>query len=157
MASVLQNLSNYDEKSVPSGKGKKIGIAVAEWNKHITFSLLSGCTDTLTKFGVNEEDIEISIVPGTFELPYAAKQLYDKNMNAVICIGCVIKGETDHDVYINYSVANALQNLNIQYNIPFIFGVLTPNNEQQALDRAGGKHGNKGTEAAITALKMMQV
>ncbi|MCB0511838.1 MAG: 6,7-dimethyl-8-ribityllumazine synthase [Chitinophagales bacterium] len=157
MASALQNLSNYDEKSVPSGKGKKIGIAVAEWNRHITFSLLTGCVDTLKQFEVQEEDIEISIVPGTFELPYAAKQLYGQNMNAVICIGCVIKGETDHDIYINNSVANALQNLNIQYNIPFIFGVLTPNNEQQALDRAGGKHGNKGTEAAITALKMMQV
>ena len=117
MASALQNLSNYDEKSVPSGKGKKIGIAVAEWNRHITFSLLTGCVDTLKQFEVQEEDIEISIVPGTFELPYAAKQLYGQNMNAVICIGCVIKGETDHDIYINNSVANALQNLNIQYNI----------------------------------------
>jgi len=157
MATSLQNLSNYDEKSVPSGKGKKIGIAVAEWNKHITFSLLNGCVETLKQFEVSENDIEVIVVPGTFELPHAAKQLNDKNKDAVICIGCVIKGETDHDIYINQSVANALQQLNIQYNIPFIFGVLTPNNEQQALDRAGGKHGNKGTEAAITALKMMNI
>jgi 6,7-dimethyl-8-ribityllumazine synthase len=96
-------------------------------------------------------------VPGTFELPYAAKQLATKGQDAVICIGCVIKGETDHDVYINSSVAHALQQLNLQYNMPFIFGVLTPNTEVQALDRAGGKHGNKGTEAAITALKMMNL
>jgi 6,7-dimethyl-8-ribityllumazine synthase len=155
LASILKNLSDYDEKKVPSGKGKKVGIAVAEWNKHITFSMLDACVETLIRFEVAEDDIEIIVVPGAFELPFAAKQLQGKNMDAVVCIGCVIKGETDHDVYINQSVASALQQLNIACNIPFIFGVLTPNNEQQALDRAGGKHGNKGTEAAITALKMM--
>lgn len=155
MASALQNLSDYDTEKVPSGNGKAFGVVVAEWNKHITFELLKGCIETLTKHGVNESDIHISFVPGTFELPFAAKVLAQKHhVSSVICIGCVIKGETDHDVYINTSVAHALQNLNIQFAIPFIFGVLTPNNEQQALDRAGGVHGNKGVEAAITALKM---
>jgi 6,7-dimethyl-8-ribityllumazine synthase len=157
MASALQNLSTYDVEKVPSGKGKKIGIAVAEWNKNITFSLLKACVETLLQFEVDINDIEIMFVPGTFELPFAAKKLQQKNKNAVICIGCVIKGETDHDLYINHSVANALQQLNIAHQIPFIFGVLTPNTEAQAIDRAGGKHGNKGTEAAITALKMMNI
>ncbi|MEN9447600.1 MAG: hypothetical protein RJA25_890 [Bacteroidota bacterium] len=157
MASALQNLSTYDTEQVPSGKGKAFGIAVAEWNKHITFELLKGCIETLTKHGVLDSDIHINYVPGTFELPFAAKKLAQKHLAAVICIGCVIKGETDHDIYINTSVANALQNLNIQFEIPFIFGVLTPNTEEQALERAGGKHGNKGVEAAVTALKMCAI
>jgi len=155
MASALQNLSSYDTESVPNGKGKSFGIAVAEWNKNITFKLLKGCVETLIKYGVQEEDIHISFVPGTFELPFAGKKLAQcHHLAAVVCIGCVIKGETDHDIYINTSVAHALQKLNTELDIPFIFSVLTPNTEQQALDRAGGKHGNKGIEAAVTALKM---
>ncbi len=155
MASSLKNLSDYDPATVPSGAGKKFGVVVAEWNQHITFALMEGCNDTLQQYGVQPEDILISFVPGTFELPYAAKKLAKENhLSGVVCIGCVIKGETKHDEYINNSVAHALQNLNIDYNIPFIFGVLTPNTEQQALDRAGGKYGNKGVEAAVTVLKM---
>lgn len=155
MASSLKNLSDYDPATVPSGTGKRFGVVVAEWNQHITFELMKGCNDTLLQYGVHPEDILVSIVPGTFELPYAAKKLAKENSLAgVICIGCVIKGETKHDEYINNSVAQALQNLNITFDIPFIFGVLTPNTEQQALDRAGGKYGNKGVEAAVTILKM---
>ena len=158
MASSLQNLSNYDTEKVPDGSGKVFGIAVAEWNKHITFELLKGCIETLLKHNVAEKDIYVSYVPGTFELPYAAKKLaLTHHLSSVICLGCVIKGETDHDVYINTSVANALQNLNLQFDIPFIFGVLTPNSEEQAIARAGGKHGNKGIEAAVSALKMSAV
>jgi 6,7-dimethyl-8-ribityllumazine synthase len=158
MASALQNLSAYDTEKVPEGNGKAFGIAVAEWNKHITFELLKGCIETLKLHGVADHDIHITFVPGTFELPFAAKQLAQKHhLSSVICLGCVIKGETDHDVYINTSVANALQNLNLQFDIPFLFGVLTPNNEQQAIDRAGGIHGNKGVEAAVTALKMSAI
>ncbi len=155
MASALQNLSDYDTLKVPDGHGKAFGIAVAEWNKHITFELLKGCIETLQQHGVANKDIHIQFVPGTFELPFAGKKLAQTHhLAAVICLGCVIKGETEHDVYINTSVAIALQTLNIEFDIPFIFGVLTPNNEQQAIDRAGGKHGNKGVEAAVTALKM---
>ncbi|HPA35071.1 MAG TPA: 6,7-dimethyl-8-ribityllumazine synthase [Chitinophagales bacterium] len=158
MASALQNLSSYDTEKVPNGNGKSFGIVVAEWNKHITFELLKGCIETLLQHGVADKDILVSYVPGTFELPFAARQLAVRHhVSSVICLGCVIKGETDHDIYINTSVANALQLLNIEHNIPFIFGVLTPNNEQQALDRAGGKHGNKGVEAAVTALKMSAI
>lgn len=158
MATSLQNLSHYNTEKVPDGSGKVFGIAVSEWNKHITFELLKGCVETLLKHGVSEKDIHITYVPGTFELPFAAKKLAQiYHLTAAICLGCVIKGETDHDVYINTSVANALQNLNIEFDIPFIFGVLTPNNEQQALDRAGGRHGNKGVEAAVTALKMAAI
>ncbi len=115
------------------------------------------------KYGIapeffQENDIHVHFVPGTFELPFAGKKLAQQHhLAGVICLGCVIKGETDHDIYINTSVANALQTLNIEFDIPFIFGVLTPNNEAQALDRAGGKHGNKGVEAAVTALKMSAI
>ena len=155
MASALKNLSEYNHVSIPSGKGKKIGVVVAEWNEHITFELMKGCTETLLEHGVDENDIVVSFVPGTFELPFAAKMLAKEDRLAgVVCIGCVIKGETKHDEYINHSVAQAIQTLNINFDIPFIFGVLTPNTEQQALDRAGGKHGNKGVEAAVTVLKM---
>lgn len=158
MATALQNLSDYDPDRVPSGEGKSFGIAVAEWNRHITFELLLGCIDTLKKHGVAEANIHVKFVPGSFELPYAAKVLAEEtHLSAVICLGCVIKGETDHDVYINQSVAHALQQLNIENKIPFIFGVLTPNTEEQALERAGGKHGNKGIEAAVTALKMAAI
>jgi 6,7-dimethyl-8-ribityllumazine synthase len=158
MASALQNLSSYDTEKVPNGNGKSFGIAVAEWNKHITFELLKGCMETLIKHGVSENDIHVHFVPGTFELPFAGKKLAQQHhLAGVICLGCVIKGETDHDIYINTSVVNALQTLNIEFDIPFIFGVLTPNNEAQALDRAGGKNGNKGVEAAVTALKMSAI
>ncbi len=157
MATSLQNLSSYQPDKVPDGSGKSYGIAVAEWNRHITFELLKGCVETLLLHKVANEDIHVIYVPGTFELPFAAKKMAQMHLSAIICLGCVIKGETDHDIYINTSVANALQQLNIELNIPFIFGVLTPNNEQQAIDRAGGKHGNKGVEAAITALKMSAI
>jgi 6,7-dimethyl-8-ribityllumazine synthase len=155
MATSLKNLSDYDHNAVPSGKGKRFGIVVSEWNTAITKALLQGAIDTFRYHGVADSDIVIDFVPGTFELPFGAKKLSQHaHVSAVICIGCVIKGETKHDEYINSSVAFALQQLNVEHNIPFIFGVLTPNNEHQALDRAGGKHGNKGVEAAVTALKM---
>jgi len=158
MATSLKNLSDYNPATIKSGKGKKFGVVVAEWNEHITFELMKGCNQTLVQHGVDEEDILISFMPGAFELPFAAKALAQRNhLAGVICIGCVIEGETKHNEYINMSVAQALQDLNLKFDIPFIFGVLTPNDEQQALDRAGGKYGNKGVEAAVTALKMSSI
>jgi 6,7-dimethyl-8-ribityllumazine synthase len=159
MASALKNLSHYDEKNVPSGKEMSFGILVADWNAHITHKLYEGCYETLLKHEVNTENIHVVQVPGTFELPTAARMLAQRysTIDAVICIGCVIKGETQHDEYINMSVANALQNMSIASGKAFIFGVLTPNNEAQALERAGGKHGNKGVEAAVTALRMAKL
>lgn len=155
MASALKNLSDYDENSIPSAEEMTFGIVVSDWNKEITHALYEGCFDTLIKHGAKEENIHTAQVPGTFELPVGAKILASsKKVDAVICIGCVIKGETSHNEYINHAVATGLANLSMASGKPFIFGVLTPNDMQQAKDRAGGKYGNKGVEAAVTALRM---
>lgn len=154
MASV-KGLSVYNENEIQGTEGLRFGIVVAEWNAHITHVLYEGARDTLAKHGIVESDIEILQVPGTFELPMGAKLLLgNKKLDAVICLGCVIKGDTDHDVYINQAVAAGLTQLGLLSNTPCIFGVLTTNNEIQATDRAGGKYGNKGVEAAVTALRM---
>ena len=158
MASTLKNLSNYNPDEIPSGKEKKVGIVVSEWNKDITFALYDACVDTLKEHGVEGDAIFTKVVPGSFELPFAAKTIVmEEKVDAVICLGCVIKGETDHDIYINKSVAQAIMQLGLMTDKPFIFGVLTPNTHQQAKERAGGKHGNKGVESAITALRMMDI
>jgi 6,7-dimethyl-8-ribityllumazine synthase len=155
MASALKNLSEYREDDIPSAAGMSFGIVVSDWNAEITHALYQGCLDTLLKHGAAEDDIHVAQVPGSFELPAAARLLADrKKPDALICLGCVIKGETSHNEYINYAVANTLANLSVMYAKPFVFGVLTPNDEQQARDRAGGKHGNKGVEAAVTAIGM---
>ncbi len=155
MSSALKNLSDYEEKDIPDSSGLKVGIVVADWHKNITHKLYEGCYDTLVKHGVKEENIQTVQVPGTFELPAGAKIIGSKTKyDAVVCLGCVIKGETTHNEYINNSVAQGLQTLSIMTNVPHIFGVLTPNDEQQAIDRAGGKYGNKGVEAGVTALRM---
>jgi 6,7-dimethyl-8-ribityllumazine synthase len=155
MASALKNLSEYNEKNIPSAADMKFGIAVSDWNADITHALYKGCFETLIKHGTKEEHIHTLQVPGSFELPVAAKLLASsKKLDAVICIGAVIKGETQHDEYINHAVATGLTALSVTSGIPCIFGVLTPNTHQQALDRAGGKYGNKGVEAAVTAIRM---
>ncbi len=155
MASALKNLSVYEEDQIPSAENLSFGIVVSDWNQKITHELYKGCYETLVKHGARESQIFTIQVPGSFELSVGAKILDERYFtNAVICIGCVIKGETKHDEYINNAVANGLTNLGIQTGKPFIFGVLTPNTMQQALDRAGGKYGNKGVEAAITAIRM---
>lgn len=155
MASASKNLSAYDEKNIPSGEEMSFGIVVSDWNAEITHALYDGCYDTLIKHGVKPDQIHTVQVPGAFELPSAAKMMAAyHNPDAVICIGCVIKGETKHDEYINNAVATGLANLGMALGKPIIYGVLTPNNEEQAKDRAGGKHGNKGVEAAVTALRM---
>ena len=155
MASALKNLSEYDESTIPSAEDLSFGIVVSEWNAAITHALYEGCYDTLIKHGAKAENIFTEQVPGSFELPAGAKIIaLGENIDAVICIGCVIKGETSHNEYINNAVATALANLSIATSKPFIFGVLTPNNEEQAKERAGGKHGNKGVEAAVTAIRM---
>ena len=155
MSSKDQNLSTFDKSSCPSGKGLKIHIAISDWNSDITLELLRGAKETLISLDVKESDIEIMHVPGTFELPFAAKCLIKANAtDAVICLGCVIKGDTKHDDYINNAVANGITQLSLLSDKPVIFGVVTTNDKQQAIDRSGGKHGNKGIEAAVTAVKM---
>jgi 6,7-dimethyl-8-ribityllumazine synthase len=134
----------------------KIGIVVSEWNHEITNSLLDGAISTLLRHGVSEDTIWIERVPGSFELPLGAQLLAEsRGPDAVICLGCVIQGETRHFDYICQGVTNGIAGLNLKYGLPFIFGVLTTDTLQQARDRSGGKHGNKGDEAAITALKMV--
>lgn len=157
MSSSAKNLSKSvsDIPTLPEGK---IGIITAEWNEDITFKMRDACEDELIKHGVQKENIIKLTVPGAFELPSAAKMLHaNQKMDAIICIGCVIKGETKHDEYISNAVASGIMNLSIVSGKPIIFGVLTTNDHQQALDRAGGKHGNKGIEAAHTALKMVHL
>jgi 6,7-dimethyl-8-ribityllumazine synthase len=155
MASALKNLSEYDESTIPAADDMTFGIVVAEWNARITHALYEGCYDALIKHGAKAENIHTIQVPGSFELPAGARMLAGReNPDAVICLGCVIKGETSHNEYINHAVATGLVNMSIASGRAFIFGVLTPDNEQQAIDRAGGKHGNNGIEAAITAIRM---
>ena len=156
MATELHNLSSYDPTSVPQGKGKRIGIVVSEWNYSVTGNLLRGTYDTLLKFGVESEDIIVEPVPGSFELTYGAKLLIEKaNLDSVIILGCVIQGETPHFTFVCESVTQGSTQLNLDYNVPVIFGLLTTNTLDQAKARSGGRHGNKGDEAAITALKMI--
>ena len=151
-----KDLSQYDIDSVPSAKEMRFGVVMAEWNFEITSALAQGAIDTLRKHGALEENIALKYVPGTFELPLGGQYFaeYD-NVDAVLLLGCVIQGETRHFDYICEGVTQGTKDLNLKYNKPFVFGVLTTENEQQALDRAGGKHGNKGDEAAITAIKMV--
>ncbi len=158
MASAKKNLSEYNEENMPSVEGMSFGIVVSEYNSKITHALYEGCFDTLLKHGAKEEDIKTLQVPGSFELPAGARMISDRyKLDAIICLGCVIKGETSHNEYINYAVANGLANMSMMYAKPYVFGVLTPNDEQQALDRAGGKLGNKGIEAAVTAIRMATI
>jgi len=156
MASIFKNLSDYNFHSVPDASDMSFGIVVSEWNIEVTQALLDGCLKTLKKHGAKDENISVHFVPGSFELTLGAQLLAESTgIKAIIALGCVIQGETRHFDFICHGVSQGLTNLNIKYNKPFIFGVLTPSNQQQALDRAGGKHGNKGDEAAITAIKMV--
>lgn len=151
-----KNLSEYDLASVPSAVKMRFGIVVAEWNYEITGALAQGAVNTLKKHGAWDEDIIVKHVPGTFELTLGAQYLAEfANVDAIIVLGCVIQGETRHFDFICNGVTQGITNLNIKYNKPFIFGVLTTNNQQQAFERAGGRLGNKGDEAAVTAIKMV--
>jgi len=155
MASQLKNLSDFSHTEVPSAAAYKFGIVVAEWNAEITNALYTGAYQSLIKHGALPENIYNYAVPGSFELTSGADLLLKQlKLDAVICLGCVIQGETRHFDFICNAVANGISNVAIKYAKPVIFGVLTTDNQQQAIDRAGGKHGNKGDEAAITAIKM---
>jgi 6,7-dimethyl-8-ribityllumazine synthase len=151
-----KNLSEYNLETVPSASAMKFGIVVAEWNYEVTKALAQGAVDSLKRHGAKDGNILVKHVPGTFELTLGAQYLAEfTDVDAIIVLGCVIQGETRHFDYICQGVTQGITNLNMKYNKPFIFGVLTTDNQQQALDRAGGKHGNKGDEAAITAIKML--
>ncbi len=132
-----------------------MGIVVAAWNNHITDVLLKGAKDTLLGFGLSADQIQSLSVPGAFELPLGAQMLFQQQCDAVICLGCVIKGDTPHFDYVCQAATDGILQVGLSQNKPCIFGVITTNNEQQALDRADGKLGNKGAEAALTACWML--
>ncbi len=156
MATKFHNLSEYDLNSVPSAQGMRFGIVVSEWNNNITGALLQGAYDTLTKHGASEEDITMMTVPGSFELVFGASQMVKSGkMDAVIAIGCVVRGDTPHFDYICEGTTQGLASLNERFDVPVIYGLLTCNNMEQAQDRAGGTLGNKGDECAVTAIKMV--
>lgn len=156
MASSEKNLSSYSTENITEISSKKFAVIVSEWNDTVTESLYEGAMETLLSNGALRENIIRKNVPGSFELTLAAQWMAMKtDIDAVICLGCVIQGETKHFDFICDAVAHGLTNVALKFNKPVIFGVLTPNTQKQALDRAGGKHGNKGDEAAITAIKML--
>ncbi|MFC5270916.1 6,7-dimethyl-8-ribityllumazine synthase [Adhaeribacter terreus] len=156
MASALKNLSEYNSDKLIDASGKRFGLIVAEWNKEITDALCKGAYDTLIKHGALPQNIHRNTVPGSYELPLGAQFLASsQEIDAVICLGVVIKGDTKHDDYINHAVAKGLIDVSLKFNKPVVFGVVTTNDLQQALDRAGGKHGNKGVEAAVAAIHML--
>ncbi|RLA58616.1 MAG: 6,7-dimethyl-8-ribityllumazine synthase [Epsilonproteobacteria bacterium] len=156
MASSQKNLSNYNTSNIGDPGIKKFGVVVSEWNSEVTDALYSGAVDTLLKHGVKREHIKRKSVPGSFELSLGAQWMAaDPNIDAVICLGCVIHGETRHFEFICQAISQGITQVALKFDKPVIFGVLTTDTHQQALDRAGGKHGNKGDEAAATAIKML--
>lgn len=158
MSSANKNLSVFSTNDLPDVSNRQFGIVVAEWNHEVTDALYEGAYQTLIAYGAKPENIVRANVPGSYELSLGAQLLAQhQDIAAVIAIGCVIQGETKHNDYINHAVAQGLTNVSLKYNKPVVFGVLTPQNQQQALDRAGGIYGNKGDEAAITAIKMLHL
>ncbi len=158
MATVNKNLSDYNFEDVPSAVDMKFGVVVAEWNENITESLFKGAKGALLNCGCDESNIIRKNVPGSFELPLAAQFFFEStDVDAVICLGSVIRGETKHFDYVCHTTALGIKDVSLKYNKPVIFGVLTDNTLQQAIDRSGGKHGNKGIETAISAIKMVKL
>ena len=155
MATENKNLSVYDRSTIPNAKDFRFGIVVSEWNSEITEGLFSGAKDALLDCGATQENIIRWDVPGSFELTFGCKKMIDsQKVDAVIAIGSVIQGETKHFDFVCSATAQGIKDLNIKTDTPVIFCVLTDNTLQQAIDRSGGIHGNKGTEAAIAAIKM---
>ena len=148
------NLSYFIKEEVSNAKGLSFGIVISEWNGDITEGLYNGAIDTLIECGVDNNDIFRYNVPGSYELVFGAKIAAKRNPDAIICLGSVIQGETKHFDFVCNAVALGIKDLNISMDIPVIFGVLTDNTIEQAINRSGGKYGNKGVEAAITAIKM---
>lgn len=158
MATAFHNLSEYDINSVPDASNMRFGIVVSEWNENITAALLHGAQETLKRHGAKSESITVYTVPGSFELIYGATKLVDSNeVDAVIALGCVVRGDTPHFDYVCAGTTQGIATLNTRGSIPVIFGLITTDTMQQAEDRAGGIHGNKGDECAVTAIKMVDL
>jgi len=158
MATANRNLSEYNMEIIPNCADFKIGIVVSEWNKKITLNLLNGAKEVLLKSGVKENNIDIKFVPGSFELPLGCQFLCEKKeVDGIIAIGVIIEGETEHFRFVCDGVTQGIKDVNLKYNLPTIFCVLTDKNEQQSIDRSGGIHGNKGVECANACLKMIKL
>ncbi|MBU3822625.1 6,7-dimethyl-8-ribityllumazine synthase [Flavobacteriaceae bacterium XHP0103] len=157
MATENKNLSHYDKATIPNAKNFRFGIVVSEWNDTITEALYKGAYDALIDNGVDPNNIVRWDVPGSFELVYGCKKMQEQMVNAIIAIGSVIQGETKHFDFVCEGVTQGIKDLNVLHETPIIFCVLTDDTMQQAIDRSGGKHGNKGTEAAIAAIKMAEL
>ena len=156
MATVNKNLSVFSERNLTDISNRRFALLVSEWNDEVTESLYAGAYQTLLEQGASRDNIIRKNVPGSFELPLAAQWMAElEEIDAVVCLGCVIQGETRHFEFICQAVAQGLKDVALKYNKPVVFGVLTTDNQKQVLDRAGGKHGNKGDEAAATAVKML--
>ena len=155
MATATKNLSVYDKATIPNAKNFRFGIVVSEWNANITEGLFQGAKEALIDCGASEDNIIRWDVPGSFELTFGSKKMIaTQKVNAVIAIGSVIQGETKHFDFVCSATAQGIKDLNVTTDVPVIFCVLTDNTMQQAIDRSGGIHSNKGTEAAIAAIKM---
>ncbi len=158
MSSKNKNLSTYSKGFTTDISNKNFAIVVSEWNDQITDALFSGALQTLLDHGAGKQNILRMDVPGSYELPLGAQWMAEKSdVDAVICLGCVIQGETPHFDFISQAVAQGIKDVGLKFSKPVVFGVLTTTSMKQALDRAGGKHGNKGDEAAITAIKMLSI
>ena len=156
MATAYHHLSDYDAQSVPSASGMRFGIVVADWNDRFTYSMADAAIETLKLHGAAQENIVVKHVPGSFELIFGAKWMVEKgNVDAVIAIGCVVRGDTPHFDYICQGTTQGLAELNLRGDVPVIYGLLTCNTMEQAEARTGGILGNKGTECAVTAIKMV--
>lgn len=156
MSSATYNMIEQASAGVPDASEMRFGIVVSEWNGNITGTLLQGAVDTLKKYGAKEENITVKTVPGSFELVFGCSQLAKSGwVDAIIAIGCIIRGDTPHFDFICQGVTQGLSQLNASGNVPVIFGLLTTNNSEQAEERSGGILGNKGDEYAITAIRMV--
>lgn len=156
MATANRNLSEYNAEFIPNGADFKIGIVVSEWNDKITLNLLEGAKTALIDNGVKEENIDVRFVPGAFELPLGCQFMCEKgDVDGVVAIGVVIQGETKHFDFVCDGATQGIKDVNLKYNTPVAFCLLTDNNEQQSIDRSGGIHGNKGIECAVACLKMV--
>jgi 6,7-dimethyl-8-ribityllumazine synthase len=140
-----------------SGKGKKIAIIISRFNEFVSSELLNGCVDTLKKSGVEEKDVLVVWTPGAFEIPQVLNKIDTKKVDAVITLGAVIRGDTPHFDYIASEVAKGVAKLSLDKNIPVVFGIITADSIEQAIERAGTKQGNKGRDAALSALEMANI
>lgn len=156
MATAIKNLSHYDINTIPNAENMRFGIVVSEWNQKITKGLLEGALTALKDNGAKEDNIIVQFVPGSFELPLGAQHLFEsKDVDGVVCLGSVVQGETKHFDFVCHGTTKGIMDVGLKYDRPVIFGLLTDNTMQQAIDRSGGKYGNKGIDCALACIKMI--